>query len=92
MAAVALLIDGAPLTAELAAATLSISVRQVLNAPAMAVIVFADPPAAALAPLRIGAALTVAAPTGENLIEAEITSVEQPDRRRQYPRRPGPRL
>lgn len=74
MAAVALILDGAPLPPGLAASAHSVTVRQALNAPAMVVLTFADPPDAAA--LRIGAALAVYAPGGERLIAAEITAVE----------------
>jgi phage baseplate assembly protein gpV/phage protein D len=76
MAAVALRIDGAPLAPGLAASVCSIDVRQALNAPAMAVIAFADPPPDLIAPLKIGTMLAVQAPTGETLVEAEIVAVE----------------
>jgi hypothetical protein len=63
MAAVALRIDGAAVAPRLAACVSSIDVRQALNAPAMAVVAFADPPADLIAPLKIGTPLKVEAPT-----------------------------
>ena len=76
MAAVALRIDGAPVAPRLAACVCTIDVRQALNAPAMAVVAFADPPSDLIAPLKIGTPLAVESPTGETLVEAEITAVQ----------------
>ncbi|MBA2920479.1 hypothetical protein GON01_02090 [Sphingomonas sp. MAH-20] len=76
MAAVALRIDGAPVAPRLAACVCSIDVRQALNTPAIAVVAFADPPPDLIASLKIGTPLTVEAPTGETLVEAEIVAVE----------------
>lgn len=76
MAAVALRIDGASVAPRLAACVCSIDVRQALNAPTMALVAFADPPRELIAPLKIGTTLAVASPTGETLVEAEITAVE----------------
>lgn len=75
MGAVALLVDGTTVAPALAAATIAIEVRQVFNAPAMAVVEFADPPAGPLDGLRIGTPFTVRAGS-ETLIEAEITAIE----------------
>lgn len=76
MAAVAFRIDGAPPDPRLAASVCSIDVRQTLNAPAMTIVAFADPPPDLIGPLRIGTPISVQAPTGATLIEAEIVAVE----------------
>ena len=77
MGAPLLTLDGAALDAGLAASVEAIVVRQVLNAPALASVVFADPPMEAAADLRIGQRLEVRAPGGELLIAAEVTAVER---------------
>ncbi len=75
MGVVSLSIDGANLAPALAASVSAITVRQVFNAPAMALVTFADPPQRDPAP-KIGQSLQVRAPDGETLIEAEVISVQ----------------
>ena len=71
-----LLLDGAPAPAALAQAAVSIEVRQVLNAPALALLVFMDMAGSWSALLRLGAAVAVDAPDGTRLIDAEITTID----------------
>jgi phage baseplate assembly protein V len=72
---VTLTLDGQSLAPALAASVSAITVRQVFNAPAVALVTFADPPPRELAP-KIGQALQVRAPDGTALIDAEVTAVQ----------------
>ncbi|PXA83614.1 hypothetical protein DMC47_42995 [Nostoc sp. 3335mG] len=76
MASVSLLLDGKTPDAALGASVAQVSVRQMLSAPALAAITFADPPDS-VNDIHIGTTLAVKAPTGETLIEAEVTAVER---------------
>jgi uncharacterized protein involved in type VI secretion and phage assembly len=69
-------LDGAPLDPGLARHAVSAFVRQVLNAPAMAELVFADPPADALTGLRLGAGLAFSVDGSGDLFDGEVTAVE----------------
>jgi hypothetical protein len=67
---------GAPLSAALARYAVSAFVRQALNAPAMAELVFADPPTDTLSGLVLGAALAISVDGSGDLFEGEITAIE----------------
>ncbi len=69
-------LDGAPLDPALGRHAVSAFVRQALNAPAMAELVFAEPPADALASLRLGVGLAFSVDGSGDLFEGEITAVE----------------
>lgn len=69
-------IDGAAPPAALAGAACGAFVRQVLNAPALAEVSFADPDLAQAGALRIGATLSLALRSGAELFDGEITAVE----------------
>jgi phage protein D len=69
-------LDGAPLDPGLARHAVSAFVRQVLSAPAMAELVFADPPADALTGLRLGAGLAFSVDGSGDLFDGEVTAVE----------------
>ena len=71
-----LTIDGTTLDPQLAAAVEEIVVRQMMNAPALATVAFADPPQALVDKIHIGQSLEVRAPRGDSLISAEITAIE----------------
>lgn len=75
MATLGLLVDGAPLDPAVAASVQLVSVRQVFNAPAMAVITFADPPQSAY-DIAISQPIEVRAPGGDMLLRGEITAIE----------------
>lgn len=76
MTAPSLIIDGATLYPQLAATVEEIVVRQLMNAPALATVTFADPPQALADKIHIGQSLEVRAPGGDTLISAEITAIE----------------
>ena len=67
---------GAALDETFARYAVSAFVRQALNAPAMAELVFADPPAGALSGLALGAALAIAVDGSGDLFDGEITAIE----------------
>ncbi len=69
-------LDGAALDPALGRYAVSAFVRQALNTPAMAELVFADPPTDAVANLRLGVGLTFAVDDTGDLFEGEITAVE----------------
>lgn len=69
-------LDDAPLDPGLGRYAISAFVRQALNAPAMAELVFADAPADTLTGLRLGAGLAFAVDGSGDLFEGEITAVE----------------
>ncbi len=69
-------LDGAALDPTLGRYAVSAFVRQTLNAPAMAELVFADPPADTLTSLRLGAGLAFSVDGSGDLFEGEITAVE----------------
>jgi uncharacterized protein involved in type VI secretion and phage assembly len=68
--------DGAPLDEVLARHAVSALVRQILNAPALAELVFADPPHDRLPSLRLGAALAISVGGADTLFDGEITAIE----------------
>lgn len=67
---------GAPLDAAFARYAVSAFVRQALNAPAMAELAFADPPAETLSGLALGAALAISVDGSGDLFEGEVTAIE----------------
>jgi len=69
-------LDGASLDPGLGRHAVSAFVRQTLNAPAMAELVFADPPTDALTGLRLGAGLAFSVDGSGDLFDGEITAVE----------------
>lgn len=69
-------LDGSPLDATLGRYAVSAFVRQTLNAPAMAELVFADPPNDTLGGLRLGAGLAFSVDGSGDLFDGEITAVE----------------
>lgn len=71
-----LTINGTTLDPLLSASVDEIVVSQLLNAPAMATVSFADPPLALSDKIHIGQSLEVRAPGGDSLISAEITAIE----------------
>lgn len=75
MAGVTLEIDGAAPPQALIGCLSAIEVRQALNAPALALLTFLDPPANAS--LGIGMSVSVTAPTGERLFEGEATAIRR---------------
>ncbi|MGE5721634.1 MAG: phage baseplate assembly protein V, partial [Sphingomonadales bacterium] len=77
MAAMDISINGDPLPPGIAASLTSASVCQALNAPAMALLGFADTNADAIAGLHLGSGLIVTAPDGACLIDAEVTAIEE---------------
>lgn len=77
MAAMDISINGDPLSPRIAACLTSASVSQALNAPAMALLNFADVNADAFERLHIGSELIMTAPGGARLIEAEVTSIDE---------------
>lgn len=72
----ALLIDGTPASPAIAGALVSLVVRQALNAPALAVLTFADQGGALADTFPLGCPVAVNAPDGKSLIEAEVTTAE----------------
>src|SRR5690606_3887896 len=76
LCAFTLTLDGAALSPALARCASSAVVRQMLNAPALAEAVFADPPADAAGALRLGAGLTLAPAGGDPLFDGEVTAIE----------------
>jgi phage baseplate assembly protein V len=69
-------LNGAPLDAILARHAVSAFVRQALNAPALAELVFADPSVDSLSSLALGQGLAIAVEGGGDLFEGEITAIE----------------
>ena len=75
MPSISILVDEAPIDPQLGSSLLSVQVSQALNAPAMLLLLFADPGEAA-AELGIGTPVAAVAPDGTTLIEAEVTAIE----------------
>jgi phage baseplate assembly protein gpV/phage protein D len=71
----ALALDGAALDGALAARLTEVTVTQALGAPAVAELVFADPPDAAVSGLMPGPALSVGLATGGALFDGKVTAV-----------------
>ncbi|HWW24393.1 MAG TPA: contractile injection system protein, VgrG/Pvc8 family, partial [Caulobacter sp.] len=69
-------LEGAPLAPDLGRHAVSAFVRQALNAPAMAELVFADPSAETLTGLRLGARLALSVDGSGDLFDGEVTAVE----------------
>jgi hypothetical protein len=69
-------LDGAALDSALGRNAVSAFVRQTLNAPAMAELVFADPSSDTLSSLRLGAALAFSVDGSGDLFDGEITAIE----------------
>jgi phage baseplate assembly protein gpV/phage protein D len=69
-------VAGSPLDAALSPCVVSACVRQMLSAPALAEIAFADPPSSGMGALMLGAVLTVATKDQDTLFEGEITMIE----------------
>jgi uncharacterized protein involved in type VI secretion and phage assembly len=69
-------LDGAPLDPALGRFAVSAFVRQTLNAPAMAELVFAEAPADALSGLRLGIGLAFSVDGSGDLFEGELTAIE----------------
>lgn len=69
-------LEGAPLDTGLGRHAVSAFVRQALNAPAMAELVFADPPTETLTGLRLGAGLAFSVDGSGDLFDGEVTAVE----------------
>jgi phage baseplate assembly protein gpV/phage protein D len=71
-----LFIDGARATSALAGSLVSLFVRQGFNAPALAVLTFADRGGTLGGAFPLGAAVAVDAPDGTRLIDGEVTTVD----------------
>ena len=69
-------LDGSPLDATFARYAVSAFVRQALNAPALAELVFADPPVDTLSGLTLGAGLAISVDGSGDLFDGEITAIE----------------
>jgi uncharacterized protein involved in type VI secretion and phage assembly len=69
-------LGGALLQGDLARHAVSAFVRQALNAPALAELVFADPPRDALSDLALGTGLAIGVDEAGDLFEGEITAIE----------------
>ena len=77
MGGLAIALDGTPLGAELSACVSEAEVRQTLNAPALAVLTFLDPPAEAAGVVGMGVAVTVSAPDNTEIFAGEITAIRR---------------
>ena len=70
-------IDGAEIDAKLARCAASAFVRQVLDAPSLAEIAFAEPPSDMVQSLRYGAQLALRVDSDTTLFTGEITTIER---------------
>jgi uncharacterized protein involved in type VI secretion and phage assembly len=68
--------DGQVLAPGLARTATGVVVRQRLNAPSLAEIAFAEPPADAVAAFRLGAPLRIALAAGGEVFAGEVTGIE----------------
>jgi phage baseplate assembly protein gpV/phage protein D len=70
-------LDGTALGSELAPCLSEAEIRQALNAPALAILTFLDPPAAAVGAIAIGVTVAVTAPDDTQIFSGEITAIRR---------------
>jgi len=74
---VSLELDGAEPDARLVACLSAVEVRQLLNAPSLAVLTFHDAPPPATGSIAIGSTLALRAPDGTQIFSGEITAIRR---------------
>lgn len=77
MGGLTITLDGTALSPELSACLADAEVRQALNAPALAVLTFLDPPSEAVGVLAMGVALAVSAGEDKQIFSGEVTAIRR---------------